>query len=143
MNTIIRIFERTTIIALLIMMIIAISAATIELGVILYTELKKPPVFLLNIKEMLEVFGFFLMVLIGMELLETIKAYLEKDKIHVEVVFLVALIAVSRKVVILDYKSFSPMMIFSMAAIVLALSAGFLLVKYGLKLNKKTPNKER
>ena len=29
--------------------------------------------------EMLEVFGFFLMVLIGLELLETIKAYLEED----------------------------------------------------------------
>ena len=51
-------------------------------------ELMKPPVSLLNIEEMLEVFGFFLMVLIGVELLESIKAYLQEERVHAEVVFL-------------------------------------------------------
>ena len=60
----------------------------------------KLPVLLLDIKEMLEVFGFFLMVLTGLELLESIKACPREDRIHAEVVFLVALVAVSRRVII-------------------------------------------
>ena len=54
---------------------------------ILATELIKSPFLLLNIEEMLEVFGFFLMILIGLELLETVKAYFKEDKIHTDVVF--------------------------------------------------------
>jgi hypothetical protein len=39
-------------------------------------------------------------VLIGVELLETLKAYVGKDVIHVRVVLEVALIAMARKVII-------------------------------------------
>ncbi|MCA1906594.1 MAG: phosphate-starvation-inducible PsiE family protein [Desulfarculus sp.] len=75
------------------MMMLTLLAGTVELGVILYEQLMKPPFLLLDITEMLEVFGFFLMILIGLELLETIKVYIKEDKIHTEVVFLVAMIA--------------------------------------------------
>ena len=47
-----------------------------------------------------EFVGFFLLVLIGIELLETIKAYLLTNVIHVEIVLEVALIAIARKVII-------------------------------------------
>lgn len=33
---------------------------------------------------------------VGLELLQTIKAYLEEDKMHLEVVFLVAMVTVAR-----------------------------------------------
>ncbi len=67
-----------------------------------------PPRYLLNVKEMLEVFGFFLLVLIGLELLESIKAYLDENRVPGKVVLLVALVAVSRKVIILNYKGTLP-----------------------------------
>ena len=41
-----------------------------------------------------------LLVLIGVERLETLKAYVKKDVIHVRVVLEVALIAMARKVII-------------------------------------------
>lgn len=69
------------------------------------------------------------MVLIGLELLETIKTYLEEDRVHAEVVFLVAIVAVSRKVVILDYKETSTEMLFGMAALIVALGIGYYLVR--------------
>ena len=65
-----------------------------------------------------------LMVLIGLELLETMKSYLEEDKVHVEVVFLVAIIAVARKFIIMDYSKLAPTMLLGMAATILALSGG-------------------
>ncbi len=122
-------FERFIVLALLIMMIIALLASTIELAIILIEQLLAPPMLLLDIKEMLTVFGFLLMVLIGLELVETIKIYLDQDVFRVEVVILVSIIAITRKIIIIDYESASYQMLLSIAALMLALSAGFFLVK--------------
>ena len=132
MDRIFRKFEHVIVIALLGMMMLAVLLSTIELAVVLVQELLKPPLLLLNIEEMLEVFGFFLMVLIGLELLETIKAYLEEDRVHAEVVFLVALVAVSRKVIILDYKEMPAEALLGMSALIVALAAGYFLVRRAL-----------
>ena len=132
MEKMIRRFQRFIVLTLLGMMILAVMVSTVELAVILVQELLKPPMMLLNAAEMFEVFGFFLMVLIGLELLETIKAYLEDDRVHAEVVFLVALVAVSRKVIILDYREMSPNLLFGMSALIIALGVGYFLVRYAL-----------
>jgi uncharacterized membrane protein (DUF373 family) len=125
-------FERVIVFSLLGMMMLAVLVSTLELAVILVRELLKPPTMLLDVAEMLEVFGFFLMVLIGLELLETIKAYLSEDRVHAEVVFLVALVAVSRKVIILDYKEMSPALLYGMSALIVALGLGYFLVRHAL-----------
>ena len=132
MKKILRYFEKIIVVMLLGLMMVAVLVSTIELAFILLRELKKPPTYLLDIEEMLTVFGFFLMVLIGLELLETIKSYLEHDRVHAEVVFLVAIVAVSRKVVILNYKEITPDVLYGMAAIVIALSVGYFLVRRAL-----------
>jgi uncharacterized membrane protein (DUF373 family) len=140
-------FERVIVASLLGMMMLAVLVSTIELAVILVQELLKPPTMLLDVAEMLEVFGFFLMVVIGLELLETIKAYLEEDRVHAEVVFLVALVAVSRKVIILDYKEMSPGLLYGMSALIVALSLGYFLVRFALfhyrRDRLRTPGKAR
>lgn len=128
-----RLFERAIVFILLGMMMLAVLASTIELAVVLVQQFFKPPWLLLNIEEMLEVFGFFLMVLIGLELLQTIKVYLEEDRVHAEVVFLVALVAVARKVIIFDYEETSVELLYGMAALVVALGIGFYLVRLALR----------
>ena len=111
---------------------LAVLAATVELAFVLVEELSKPPFMRLNVEEMIQVFGFFLMVLIGLELLETIKAYLREDRVHAEVVFLVAIVAVSRKVIILDYDKASIELLLGMAALIIALGLGYFLVRRAL-----------
>lgn len=135
MQTMFKKFERIIVLALMIFMMIAVLLSTIEVGVILWQQMMIPPFLLLNVKEMMEVFGLILMVIIGLELLETIKAYLDKQVIHVEVVLLVALVAVARKVIILDYKEITPEMLMAVALLVLALSAGFWVVRRALNGN--------
>lgn len=125
-------FERIVVLTLMAFMMFAVLLATIEVGVILWQQMVKPPFMLLNVKEMMEVFGFILMVIIGLELLETIKAYLDKKVIHVEVVLLVAIVAVARKIIIMDYKDITPQMIFAVAALVISLSVGFFAVRRAL-----------
>ena len=125
----IRVIERAVVLSLLGMMLLTIVLATVELGMIMYQQILAPPFMLLDIENLLEIFGFFLMVLIGLELFETIRIYLEENTVHVEVVMLVAIVAVSRKVIIIDYKTTEPMMNFSIAALVLALCTGYFLIK--------------
>lgn len=125
----IRMLERGVVLSLLAMMMITIIISTVELGVIMYQQIMAPPFLLLDIDNMLEIFGFYLMVVIGLELFETIRIYIEDNTIHVEVVLLVAIVAVARKVIIIDYKEIEPVMNFSIAALIIALCCGYYVVK--------------
>ena len=133
MEKFLRVFEHHIVTVLLGMMVIVVALGTIELGVIIYEQMMLPPMFLLDINEMLTVFGFFFMILIGLELIETIKVYLSEEVIPVEIIFLVAIIAVTRKVIILDVKELDPLTLIGMAAIIVSLSVGYFFVKKVLK----------
>ncbi len=132
-HTLLRRFERVIVLALLVMMVLVVLLATIELGVIIVRDMIDGPIYLLlNIEDMLEIFGFFMMILIGLELIETIKIYLDEESVHVEIIFLVAIIAITRKVIILDVTKLDPLTLLGTAATILALSAGYFLLKRSL-----------
>ena len=80
---------------------------------------------MLGVENLLEVFGFFMMILIGLELLESIRAYLYDESLHVKVVFLVAMIAIAGKVIILEIKDIEPLVLIGFASIIRALSLGY------------------
>lgn len=124
-----KLFERVIVTSLILMMIIVVLLSTFELGRILIVDIITPPNYLLDITELLDVFGLFMLILIGVELLETIRAYLNDHEVHVEIVLEVALIAVARKVVIVDVKDYSPDTLLAIAAIVLSLAGAYYLQK--------------
>ena len=121
--------EKLIVLSLLIMMVAVVLLSTIELGWLIIKDIGTPPIFILEIDELLEIFGMFLLVLIGVELLETVKMYLENKTVHVEVVFTVAMIAIARKVIILDVKELSSLTLIGIGVIIFALSAGYYLVR--------------
>lgn len=122
--------ERILIHALMVMMAVVLLLSTVELGWIIVNDVISPPLFLLEIEELLDIFGLFMLVIIGIELLETImKTYLKENVNHVEVVFLVAMIAIARKVIILDVKDVSGVTLVGIGAIVITLSAGYYLIR--------------
>jgi uncharacterized membrane protein (DUF373 family) len=129
MLIVIKKFERIIVTALIVMMGLTILLATIELAWLIIKDVITPPVILLEINELLDIFGLFLLVLLGIELVSTLKTYLTENEIHVEVVFAVALIAIGRKVIILDVKEISSLSLLGIAAIILSLSVGYFLVK--------------
>ena len=131
-------FEHMIIHALIVMMVIIILLSTIELAWIIIKDILSPPIVMLRIEELLEVFGFFLLVLIGIELLETIKAYLIEKVVHVEIVIEVALIAIARKVIILDVDKYSHLTVMGIAALILAMAAAIFAIKRMLKSEKST-----
>ena len=127
MDRALKFFEKVVVLALITMMALVILLSTIELGWIIVKDIVTQPYVLPGITELLDVFGFFLLILIGIELLETIRAYLVEHVIHVEVVLEVALIAVARKVIILDVKEYPSLTIVAIGVLILALSVAFFL----------------
>jgi len=122
-------FEEIISRALLVMMAAVVLLTTIELGWILAKDVLTPPVFLLEIGEILELFGMFLLVLIGIELMHSVKIFIKRREIHLEAMLVVALVAVARKVIVLEPKDLAPEAVLGLAALALALTIGYYLVK--------------
>jgi uncharacterized membrane protein (DUF373 family) len=108
-----------------ILLVVVVALSTVHLGFLIAQEIWAPPRFLIPVQGLLEIFSFFLLILIGVELLETLKAYLRKDVIHVRIVPEVALIAMARKVIILEPNSVPGSTLFGMAALISALAVAF------------------
>jgi len=123
-------FEKVLIFSLVVMMAIVLLLATIELGWIIVKDIATPPMFLLEIDELIEIFGLFMLVLIGIELLETIiRTYLDRSTEHVTIVIAVALIAISRKVIVLSKQEFTGDILLGIAAVIIALAGGYYLIR--------------
>ena len=121
--------ERAVIGCLILMMVVVILISTVELAVLIVKDILAPPRYWLGIDQLFEIFGFFLMLLIGVELLETIKAYLSSNVVHSEIVLEVALIAISRKVITLDVKQYEPLTLVGIAALIVTISVAYFLIK--------------
>lgn len=76
-----------------------------------------------------EIFGLFLSVLIALEILENITAYLRKHVVQVELVIVTSLTAVARKIIILDLDKITGLTVIGLAIAVLALSLSYWIVR--------------
>ena len=117
--------QRFGVMALAGMLAIVVVLSIAHLGIVIGEEIWTPPRFLIPVQGLVEVFGYFLLVLIGVELLETLRAYLKKDVIHVRVVLEVALIAMARKVIIAEPAAVPALTLLGVAALILALAIAF------------------
>lgn len=118
---------------LLVLMAGVVLLATVELAWILVQDAFTPPVILLEIHELLELFGLFLLVLIGIELMHSVKTYVVRREFHLETVVTVAIIAVARKVIVLEPKELPEGAILGIAALVLALAVAYNVIRRSRK----------
>jgi len=88
------------------------------------------------------VFAGVLLLMLGLELLETLKTYFQHYHIRTEVILVVAMIAVGRHIIQFDFEHASGSVLAGIAMLMLALSASYYLVRArGLKvLNTKPAN---
>ncbi|MCG6446459.1 phosphate-starvation-inducible PsiE family protein, partial [Vibrio parahaemolyticus] len=111
-----------------------IVMGVIDVAWTIYQKLITPPKLILTISDMLATFGAFMAVLIAIEIFINITIYLRENVIHVKIVIATALMAISRKVIIIDFETLSPMYLIGIAAVVLSMSLGYWLIH-------KLPNK--
>ena len=133
METLLTKIQKIVVWALAGMLVVIVILSTAHLGILIAEEAWKPPRFLIPVQGLLDVFGYFLLVLIGVELLETLKAYVRKDVIHVRVVLEVALIAMARRVITEEPNAVPALTLFGIAALILALGIAYYFERTGEK----------
>ena len=131
LSDILKKYERIVYLILIILFAVIVSFSIVQLVVITFSALFVNSPGLLVDKELLEIIGYFLLVLIGVELLATISVYMKENVIHVETVITVAIIAISRTVILLEPGSTSTnaLNMLATAAIIISLCSGYYLVK--------------
>ena len=74
-------------------------------------------------------FAGVLTVILGLELLETLRAYFTEHHVRLEVILLVAIIAVARHVIQIDFEHTPGTVLLGLSGVILALTIGYFLIK--------------
>ncbi len=115
-----------------IMMVLVTIVAVFDLGVFLVQELWveiTAPNHTRFSDTLFKIFGFFLNILIALEILENITAYLKKHVIQVELVIVTSLIAVARKIIILDLGKTTGIEVIGLGVAIFSLSVSYWVVR--------------
>ncbi|MBW4479498.1 MAG: phosphate-starvation-inducible PsiE family protein [Tolypothrix brevis GSE-NOS-MK-07-07A] len=116
-------------------MVVVILVAIFDLGVLLIKELFTTEYGAIN-KTLFKIFGLFLNILIALEILENITAYLKKHVVQVELVIVTSLIAVSRKIIILDLEKTDGVEVIGLGIAIFALSISYWIIRYSNSKSK-------
>ncbi|OXY80817.1 phosphate-starvation-inducible PsiE family protein [Oceanimonas doudoroffii] len=114
---------------LAVLMVLVIFWSILDVVYVLYQRLLTPPFLLLNLEDILQTFGAFMAVLIAIEIFINIRLYLGTSVIPVQLVLATALMAVARKVIVLDLDLVSAEQIIGLALVTIALGVSYWLVK--------------
>jgi uncharacterized membrane protein (DUF373 family) len=125
-----RILQKFIIVLLLLIMSVILVVATFDLAIYIFKNLFQQNIDKFSLDNLGELFGIFLVILIGVELLQAVKAFLEEEIVHVEIVVLVAIIAIARKVIVWEFKDLSAIETFGLSAMMLVLAITYYLIKH-------------
>jgi uncharacterized membrane protein (DUF373 family) len=112
----------------MLMMAFVILSAMLEITWLLVTDISTPPYFMIGVDEILDVFALFFLVIIGIELLETVKMIIMESSMNVDVIILVGITAIVRKILIIDLKNTDPLFLVGMGILIIALAGTYYLV---------------
>jgi len=131
MNNVLKQFEKITFHILIILGMIFITYQILDLiwlfGGRIYKSVSDGTFYLSEKGK--PIAGLFFSVLLSLEIVETIKVFSKGHMTKVRIILIVGLIAVTRKILMIsDVTEIEPMTEFAIAALILALSAGYYLV---------------
>ncbi|MCP9800069.1 phosphate-starvation-inducible PsiE family protein [Synechococcus sp. RedBA-s] len=129
-------FERQLAKALSILLCVVLIAASTQLIVRVWQEFFNPSTGWLG-NDLIKILGDVLTVLIALEVLQNVTAYLRHHVVQIELVLLTALTAVARKVIVLQPGAEDkPLLLAGLGITVLSLSAGYWLVRSSTLMEK-------
>ena len=127
-----RAFERTILSVVQLLLMVVVALATLELAYLIWVS---APTIVLSVETMaqfqaklLRGFAATMLVLIGLELIETIRAYGQDNRLRLELVLIVAIIALGRHIIQIDLEHLSGVSLLGIAALMVALTTGYFLI---------------
>lgn len=115
---------------LAVLMTVVILWGVADVVYVLYLRLIEPPFMLLTVNDILLVFGSFMAVLIAIEIFVNITVYIKRDALPIKMVIATALMAVARKIIMLDIKDLDWPYLIGIATVILALGLTYWLISY-------------
>jgi uncharacterized membrane protein (DUF373 family) len=106
-------------------MVIVIVWSVADVVFLMILKAQEPYLLISDMDEVLTIFGAFLVVLIAIEIFLNIILYLKKDMNHLKLVIATALMAIGRKVIILDYDQVRDWHMIGMGALILSLGFAY------------------
>ena len=82
-------------------------------------------------EDIFDIFVLFLNILVALEILENITAYLKKHSVQLELVIVTSLIAVARKIIVFDLETKSASDLIAISVAVLMLSISYFIIRSG------------
>jgi uncharacterized membrane protein (DUF373 family) len=89
--------------------------------------------------EVLELLGLFLLVVVILEIMETMWLYATKDEIHVEAVVLIAITAISRELIVFNYDHLPGALLAGAGVLIASLATAYYLI---LRAHREAPAHE-
>ena len=127
-------FSRTMVGILTIVLSCIVVLSTANLIWYLVDAVIRSPIYLPDLNQVLHAFGLVLLVLIGIELLESIRSYISEGRIRIEAVLTLALIAIARKIIILEAADYAAPVLLGIGAVILALAVAYFLIRKANRL---------
>lgn len=110
-------------------MIFVILVSGWDLIIVTLEEFMTEPV-LVGHQTLFKLFGLFLDVLIALEILENITAYLQSNMVQMELVLVTSLIAMARKIIIFDFNKAGGFELIGVATAIFALSLSYFIIRH-------------
>ena len=122
-------FKKVVIYSIIVMIAFTIFLTLIGLVVSFYNVVFVEPYLIQDKQDFLMFIGNFLVVVIAVELLDTLVLYVRKHKLFPELILLVVLTAVAREVLITDITHVDPFLLVGIGAILIAVAGAYYLIK--------------
>jgi uncharacterized membrane protein (DUF373 family) len=111
-----------------VLMVAVILWGVADVIYVIFTNVMSPPLFLLDVNDIFQIFGAFMVVLIAVEIFINIRLYLGTDELPLRLVIATALMAIARKVIVLDLEQTEAIYVLAIAAVVISLGLTYWLV---------------
>jgi len=127
---------------LAVLMVFVIFLGVLDVVYQLYNDLSTPPLLYLSVSEIFAIFGTFMVVLIAVEIFINIRLYLGSNTLPIQLVIATALMAIARKVIVLDLKETPAEYVYAIGVVTLALGVTYWLISGSGRMHKGEPDTE-
>jgi uncharacterized membrane protein (DUF373 family) len=122
-------FRKIVIYTVIVMIAFVVALTLVGLIISLYNVLFVDAIHLEDRQDFLTFIGNFLIVVIAVELLDTLVLYIRKHKLFPELILLVVLTAVAREVLVTDVAHVDPLLLVGIGAVLIAVAGAYYLIK--------------
>lgn len=127
-------FEQSILVAAQILLMAVILAMVIQLWIMFSSDILERVSSIDTVPELMKsvqtAFSGVLLIILGLELMETLRVYFRSHRVRLETILAVAIIAVGRHVINLDVEHMSGSALMGVAAVMLSLTGGYFLVRF-------------